>query len=164
MKITIREYATTRHVTYENVRRQIKKHSEELKDHVSKNQDDVTVLDETAQEILDRHRQKRPVIVTASDEASQLKINTLTRDLAESRAQNAESQKEIIRVQGEYNELQKEVMKARNEMIEMQKKYHELLMQRDEELSSYRPSLFGLYRKVKGKTAAPSADQGDPTT
>lgn len=150
MKITIREYATTRHVTYENVRRQIKKHSEELKDHISKNQDDVTVLDETAQEILDRHRQKRPVIVTASDEASQLKISTLTKDLSELRTQ--------------YAELQDELIKARAQVLSVQKDMIELQKHHTEELSSYRPSLFGLYRKVKGAAAAPSADQEETTT
>lgn len=163
MELSVKQYAQSRVISYEAVRRQLKTYSEELEGHVRKKNRN-TYLDEEAQKILDEHRKERAVVVTASNEQTQLQIDTLTRDLAESRAQNAEAQKEIIRVQGEYNELQKEVMKARNEMIETQKKYHELLMQRDEELSSYRPSLFGLYRKVKGKTAAPSADQGDPTT
>jgi uncharacterized coiled-coil DUF342 family protein len=128
----------------------LKTYAKELNGHVQKRNRN-TYLDETAQEILDQHRKERSVIVTASTEETQLQLNTLSRDLEETRSKYSELQKELISSREEYNELQKELSKVRADMIEMQKKHLE-------ELGSYRPSLFGFYRKLKTRT---SADQGE---
>ena len=149
MELSVKQYAQSRVISYEAVRRQLKTYSEELEGHVRKKNRN-TYLDEEAQKILDEHRKERAVVVTASNEQTQLQIDTLTRDLAELRAQYTELQNELIAAR-------EQVLSVQNRMIEQQRAHAE-------ELSSYRPSLFGLYRKVKGKTAAPSADQEETTT
>lgn len=148
MELSVKQYAQSRVISYEAVRRQLKTYSEELEGHVRKKNRN-TYLDEEAQKILDEHRKERAVVVTASNEQTQLQIDTLTRDLAELRAQYTELQNELIAAR-------EQVLSVQNRMIEQQRAHAE-------ELSSYRPSLFGLYRKVKGKPAAPSADQETPT-
>lgn len=153
MELSLKQYAQSRVISYEAVRRQLKTYAEELAGHVQKRNRN-TYIDETAQKILDEHRKERAVIVTASDEQTQLQINTLTKELSEAKADYAKLQNELLAARSETLAVQKEMIQLRNEMLRLQEQHLE-------ELSSYRPALFGFYRKAKAKAApaAPSADQ-----
>ena len=62
MLITIKDYAKQKGVSYEAIRKQIKRYEEELKDHLQK-QNRFLMLDEEAVKFLDDKRAENPVIV-----------------------------------------------------------------------------------------------------
>lgn len=137
---TIRDYAKTRNVAYESVRKQVKRYSKELKGHTVK--DGATMLDDFAIEFLDKHRMKRDVNVIQEPDAQ-------------------ETQQEIINLRAEIEQLkqklvdaQTEIINAKNETLATHTKYQELLErnqllleQKDTELQTYHKTIFGLYRK-----------------
>lgn len=137
---TIRDYAKTRNVAYESVRKQVKRYSKELKGHTVK--DGATMLDDFAVEFLDKHRMKRDVNVIQEPDAQ-------------------ETQQEITNLRAEIEQLkqklvdaQTEIINAKNETLATHAKYQELLErnqllleQKDTELQTYHKTIFGLYRK-----------------
>ena len=169
MEMTIRQYAQDRHITYEGVRRQLKRYAEELGDHVKK-VEGVTKLDEFAQDLLDRHRQPRPVIVTASDDETQQQITELSAETGKLRHELSLMQQDCIAAQEKYITLQKDLIESRKISLELGSRYKTLendkereLMQKDleimkkdaeiqrlaAELAQYQKSIFGLYKRVK---------------
>lgn len=145
--MTIKEYAMSRGVSYEAVRRQVaglKK--KELKKHI-KYKGNTADLDDYAIEVLDQHRQPREVVVVAS---------------------NDETQKEIKRYQMQIEALQAEIHRQANKIESLQDKVNGLLEEKTlfiedkalrqkaekdneelkQELGKYQRTIFGLYKKV----------------
>lgn len=71
--ITIREYARKNNVSYEAIRKQIKRYENELKEHIIK-QNRTQFLDEVAVEILDRYRGESPIVIVNQDTSSKLQL------------------------------------------------------------------------------------------
>lgn len=72
-KVTIKEYAASRGVTYEAVRQVVKRHREELGEHAAapaKNQ--ALELDAVAVEMIDGWRAASPVVVLTTSQAEEL--------------------------------------------------------------------------------------------
>lgn len=138
--MTIKDYATSRGVSYETVRRQVAAAKKKaLKGHISY-QGKQAFLDEYAIEYLDQHRQPRNVVVAASNE---------------------ETQKELERLHNQVHQLQAEItmlLKEKNNLLEEKvlwiedKTKRELLetsqQELKQELASYQRTIFGLYKKV----------------
>ena len=70
--ITIRDYAKENNVSYEAIRKQIKRYEDELNGHIIK-QNRTQFLDDIAVAILDQHRRENPVIIVNQDTDSRLK-------------------------------------------------------------------------------------------
>lgn len=131
--MTIKEYAKSRAISYESARKQIKRYAKELKGHLDKSGGS-TQLDDFAVDFLDRHRQKRPVVVAPDPE---------------------ETEQELTRLRAEVNHLKDELIKVQSNLvasqqqtIEVQNKYQLLIEQKDSELNTYHKTIFGLYRKA----------------
>lgn len=152
--MTIKEYAMSRGVSYEAVRRQVTAlKKKELKKHVTvkgRQQE----LDEYAVEVLDQHRQPREVVVVASNGDTQKELERLHNQVHQLQA-------ELYKKSEEMNQLLKERAllledKARNETLllladkehdELQEVKQELTTSK-EELNKYQKTIFGLYKKV----------------
>lgn len=132
MGMSIREYANSRSISYESARKQIKRYSKELKGHADK-VDGATQLDDFACDFLDKHRQKRSIVVSASDEETQQEITNL--------------RAEIDRLRSQLVKVQSDLITAQQQTIDTQNKYQLLLEQKDTELQTYHKTIFGLYRK-----------------
>ena len=70
--ITIRNYAKENNVSYEAIRKQIKRYEDELNGHIIK-QNRTQFLDDIAVAILDQHRRENPVIIVNQDTDYRLK-------------------------------------------------------------------------------------------
>lgn len=70
--ITIRDYAKENNVSYEAIRKQIKRYEDELNGHIIK-QNRTQFLDDIAIAILDQHRRENPVIIVNQDTDYRLK-------------------------------------------------------------------------------------------
>lgn len=70
--ITIRDYAKENNVSYEAIRKQIKRYEDELNGHIIK-QNRKQFLDDIAVAILDQHRRENPVIIVNQDTDFRLK-------------------------------------------------------------------------------------------
>lgn len=113
--VTIKEYAKTKGVSYEAVRKQVKRYHNELKGHISK-VGRVNYLDEKAAEFLDSKRAESPIIImeTAKDEQIQ-------------RLQD-ENKALLIKVA----ELQDQLLKEKDAVKLLQSEKIELLQAREE--------------------------------
>lgn len=138
--MTIKEYATSRGVSYETCRRQVAAAKKKaLKGHLTY-QGKQTILDDFAIEYLDQHRQPRNVVVAASSEETQRELERLHNQVHQLQA---ELQKRTDRI----NELLEEKTlliedKTRKEIAEKE------LSEVKQELSKYQRTLFGLYKKI----------------
>ena len=70
--ITIRDYAKENNVSYEAIRKQIKRYEDEFNGHIIK-QNRTQFLDDIAVAILDQHRRENPVIIVNQDTDFRLK-------------------------------------------------------------------------------------------
>ena len=70
--ITIRDYAKENNVSYEAIRKQIKRYEDEINGHIIK-QNRTQFLDDIAVAILDQHRRENPVIIVNQDTDFRLK-------------------------------------------------------------------------------------------
>lgn len=154
MEMTIKEYAESRKVTYEAVRKQVNGYKKkELKKHITY-QGRQAYLDDFAVDFLDKHRQKRNVVLNPTSKEIDAEIDRL-------REQVSRLQEEILR----QSEESKQILKDNNRLLEEQKKLiedktrsdtlllladkeHEELQEVKQELSRYQRTLFGLYRKI----------------
>lgn len=145
--MTIREYAKSRGISYEAAAKQVRKYkSKDLKGHLTK-QGSQTILDDTAIEILDRHRQPRAVVMLPSDEDTSNEIKALQDENNNLKNQIIEMQKLLIASKDECLKLSQ----ANTAMIEDKARADALQKQLEEskqELDRYKPTLFGLYKKM----------------
>ena len=152
--MTIKDYATSRGVSYETVRRQVagaKKKA--LKGHISY-QGKQAFLDDYAIEYLDQHRQPRNVVVQANNDETQ-------RELERLHNQVHQLQEELLKRTDRINELleknslllednaknQTLLLLADKEHDELEQVKQELTTSK-EELNKYQKTIFGLYKKV----------------
>ena len=187
--VTIKDYAESRHVTYEAVCKQVRQYKKkELKGHLSY-QGRLIFLDENAVNFLDQHRMKRNIVLAPTSEEIQKTIKQLQADLQKAMIERDNLKDQIIALQDEKAKLieykaQKEqlqllVDKSQSELQEVRESnknltenyYHakleletqrtanrvlndekaqiqEQMEQAKEELTRYKPTLFGLYRKI----------------
>ena len=168
--ISIKDYAQSRGVNYEAVRRQVKQfktEDKEFKSHIqeSKQRGVSTLLDFYAIEYLDKHRLPRPVIVRASTDETQQELERLRNELAKAMNELNSAKDTIINLTNEKLSLTEEKFKA----IEDKTRFETILGQterdlaeyklirdnlnqelalKDKEISSYKKTVFGLYKKV----------------
>lgn len=138
--MTIKEYATSRAVSYEAVAKQVRQYKKkELKKHI-KYQGRTAELDDFAIEFLDKHRQPKNVVMVESAEESKRQIELLT-------AQVHQLQSELIKKSNKIESL----LEENKGLIEDKTKkeiYESELQEVKQELSRYQRTIFGLYRKV----------------
>lgn len=101
---TIRDYADSHHITYEAVRRQIARYSDELGEHVIV-KGNRKYLDDFAVEFLNDHRQDRPIIVADTSRDEQIA------------AAEAENKNLLIKIA----ELQERLLASQASLIDAQK-------------------------------------------
>ena len=187
IRMTIREYARQRSVSYEAIRKQINRCQKDLEGHIT-TKGQTKYLDEYAVEYLDQRRSERPVSVVQAlrDQIDALKnelmttqkrlidaqsenqllieaktkydlllessnektatIETLREDLTESRKTSDQLRDDLKSARDETDQLRKQADEAK-ERAEKLKKERDTAAK---EAKSYRKSVFGLYRKIKG--------------
>lgn len=158
-RITIKDYAESRKITYEAVCKQVRQYkSKELKGHLTY-EGKLTFLDPAAVDFLDKHRMKRNIVLAPTSEEVKADMQKLQDDLFKAMKEIDRLKSQIIELQSDkmnyleekgrataYIEQHKaETERAQKEIEELKKDLEEAR----QEVNSYRPSLFGLYRKEK---------------
>ena len=163
MGTTIKDYARSRGVSHEAVRRQLKRYSDELEGHITI-QGRSKYLDDEAVEFLDQHRLPKTIVIDPTDEEAKKEIEELKAKLDLMKDQVQDLQNHAIALQGEIINLQREKIdliadKTRSQLLieakdkessELKDKTNELQNQLEEakkESSRYVKSWFGLYRR-----------------
>ena len=101
--ISIRDYAKSKGISYEAVRRQVVKYREDLADHTVR-QKGITYLDEDAVKFLDERRRQSPLVIVREDQTAQIEelerqIDALKNTLDVLREENRRSQEYVIELQ-----------------------------------------------------------------
>ena len=165
--ISIKMYAKSHSVSYESVRKQIKRYEEELQDHTTKI-NGALQLDEYACEFLDKHRQPKSIVVSPDNEETQQEIKKLYIEIDRLKDVIINLQKEqkqyiedkaksdalLLIADKEHEELEKahkELETVRIDLEVSKSAYNTLNNEKEQiqtELEKYKPTLFGLYRKI----------------
>lgn len=164
-RITVKQYAESRGVTPEIVRRQIIRYENELRGHVVRS-GRARMLDETAVSILDLHRHPKVTPLDIAEVDPKGEIEELRKNVEELLGKLSEAQNRIMELQNQQIELQKEQIT----LIEEKSRYQGMIEERDRnqqsqekrisdqeqkitelqtEISSFQRSIFGFYRKKK---------------
>lgn len=156
--VSIQEYADKQKVSYEAIRKQLKRYSKELEGHITK-QNRKQYIDEFAEKFLNEKRQQSPIIIVEKAK---------TEELAEAKEQIESMKATIMELQAQLNASKDKIMELQDEkmgLIEERGKNQlllELKEQSDKELqdtkikvselekevNSYQKTFFGLYKKV----------------
>lgn len=136
--ICIRDYAKSKGVSYEAVRKQVNRYKQELEGHIIVN-NRTQYLDDEAVAFLDQKRAESPIIIMESAKDEELERLKAENELLKN--QLLASQQDNIKVHKELLEATKLIAEA-----EVQKK---LLADAEQELAKYKKSWFGLYKKVE---------------
>ena len=118
--VTIKQFADSQGISYEAVRKQLHKYSEELSGHVIR-KDRTRYLDEVAVKFLQERRRESPIILQNMDQGEE--ISRLQAQLESMRAQLVSAQNKLLESQERIISLQEDVQKA----IEDRVKYTALL-------------------------------------
>ena len=118
--ITLKEFADSKGVTYEAIRKQVTKYEEELRGHIVK-RGRLQYLDEYAQDFLSERRRLSPVVVKVED--SREAVEELEKTVESLRAQLLKAQNELLDVQKQVIRLQAE----QTTMLEAKVRYEALL-------------------------------------
>jgi hypothetical protein len=102
---SMKEYAQNRGVSYEAVRKQVKRFGKELEGHITQ-VNRVQYLDDEAMEFLDQHRQKNPIVLLQSDQ--QEEIEALRAENTKLLVKIAELQDSLLRERETVKALQEE--------------------------------------------------------
>ena len=170
--MTLKQYADSRNVSYEAVRRQVVKYRKEIADHIIR-KDGVQYLDQDAIAFLSEKRRASPLVVvheTNTEKITELEaeIETLKLKLIQTQDEVVQSQKRVIEMQDAMNEaledkakytvlledhqkVQTELDQVREELDMTQKKLRIAEIDKEaakKEAGSYQRSWFGFYRKV----------------
>lgn len=164
--VTIRDFANSQGISYEAVRKQLKKYADELNEHISV-KGRTKYLDTYAVDFLSKKRRESPVILLQQDaisererlkeEADRLKNALL--DAQQKIIELQEDNKKMIGTQAKYEALEQsrvddeaKILRQEKELsevkIELSQKQSEL-QDAQEEISSFQKTIFGLYKKVK---------------
>lgn len=142
--MTIREYATSRGISYEAAAKQVRKYkNKELKKHISYT-GNTMILDDYTIDFLDGHRQPKNIIMEAPDIETAQELRHLRAEIERLNRELAASQEKIIAIQESYTES----LKAQALVIEDKTRQQEQLEQARQELTKFKPIIFGLYRRT----------------
>lgn len=145
--IQIKDYAKEKHITYEAVRKQLKRYEGDLEGHIIR-QGNIQFLDDEAVKFLDSKRATNPVIVYEHDkdiqiEQMQNEIANLRAAVANAEHEKADVLKELVAEKDLRIEQQNKMLaleqkndeekKRMDEVIESNRQMIELVQQKDEE-------------------------------
>lgn len=156
--MTLKQYAASRGISYEAVRRQVNKYKKELADHIVR-KDGVQYLDQDAIAFLSEKRRRSPLVIVHEDNKD--KIDQLEEELRSVKEKLLAAQTEILNAQRKVIEMQDAMKdsleaKARYDLLleDHQRTEEELaqlkaeLADAQKEAGSYRRTWFGLYKKT----------------
>lgn len=151
-RISIKDYAKSKNVSYEAIRSQIKRFSKELDKHIYKIKK-TRYLDEYAINFLDERRKDNPIIIL--EENKEEEIQRLKQENENLKSMLLQTQNKIISLQEEktlyleekakYNLLLDQKEKQDEEIKELK----EDIQDKEKELSRYHKTILGLYKKEK---------------
>lgn len=135
--LSIKDYAKSKGVSYEAVRKQVNRYKQELEGHISRT-NRTQYLDDEAIAFLDQKRAESPIIIMESSKDEEMKSL---------KAENELLKNQLLEVQQDNIKVHKELLEATKLIAgaEVQKK---LLEDKEQELAKYKKSWFGLYKKV----------------
>lgn len=157
-RMSVKEYAKSRGVSAEIVRRQLIRYADDLKGHLTP-LGKSKLLDEEAVKILDSHRIQRTVTVELADPETQRAMDEL-RNTIEDLRNKLDSSKDLVielqqknlelieekgRYQGMIEEKERNQKEQQQRISDQEQKISEL----QTEISSFQRSIFGFYRKKK---------------
>jgi predicted nucleic acid-binding Zn-ribbon protein len=124
--MTLKQFAEDQGISYEAVRRAVKRHGDKLNGHIIEN-DGVRYLDEEAVKILRERRRESPIVVQTMDQGEE--IRELTAQIESLRAQLMQAQNELLSSKDRIIALQDELKAG----IEDRAKYQLLLTDNEEQ-------------------------------
>lgn len=137
--ISFKEYADSHRITYESVRKQVKRYKQELAGHITV-QNRKQYLDDYAVEFLNKRRNKNTVtILNAEAEAESVKNEEL-------QAENKQLLYKIAQLQEQLLEAEKEKVKGIEAFAKLPL-LEEKVAQLEAENATFVRTIFGLYKK-----------------
>lgn len=124
--MTLKQFADDQGISYEAVRRAVKRHGDKLTGHIIEN-DGIRYLDEEAVKILKERRRESPIVVQTMDQGEE--IRELTAQIESLRAQLMQAQNELLSSKDRIIALQDELKAG----IEDRAKYQLLLTDNEEQ-------------------------------
>lgn len=124
--MTLKQFAEDQGISYEAVRRAVKRHGDKLTGHIIEN-DGIRYLDEEAVKILKERRRESPIVVQTMDQGEE--IRELTAQIESLRAQLMQAQNELLSSKDRIIALQDELKAG----IEDRAKYQLLLTDHEEQ-------------------------------
>lgn len=173
--ITVKEYADSRNITIQAVHQSMKgkRKAEKLVGHVE-TRDGVKWLDDEAVRILDESRSKTPVVIMQNEHDEVLEENEKLRAmnatlqekilslqnqlieandktllLADKELENKRLLAEVDRLSEGKKEIEDQLHFEVNRVERFREHYQEEIEQLQEELDTYKKTIFGFYKKVK---------------
>ena len=162
--VTIKQFADSQGITYDAVRRQVARYSEELSDHIIR-QNRTQYLDEKAVEFLKERRRESPIVLQTIDQGEEIgrlqdQVESLKAQLVTAQNKLLEAQERVISLQDEaqkaledrarYTALLEDHEDQKRKLQETEDQLRRVEAERDEavqESKSYYKSWFGFYRK-----------------
>ena len=162
--VTIKQFADSQGISYEAVRKQLHKYSEELSGHVIP-KDRTRYLDEVAVKFLQERRRESPIILQNMDQGEEIsrlmdQVESLRAQLVSAQNKLLESQERIISLQDEaqkaledrarYTALLEDNETQKKKLQETEDQLRRVEAERDEAVQESRrfiKSWFGFYRK-----------------
>ena len=157
--ISIRDLAKDQGVSYEAIRRQVVKYSEDLRGHIVI-QDGKQFLDESAVEYLKERRRSSPIVLVNQTQGEE--IERLKEQIETLKTQLINAQDRIIALQDEnktaiesktkYDLLLTEQTQTAEQLKRSGEEIENLrdqLAAANKEASSYKRTIFGLYKKIE---------------
>ena len=163
--VTIKQFADSQGISYEAVRKQLHKYSEELSGHVIR-KDRTRYLDEVAVKFLQERRRESPIILQNMDQGEEIsrlmdQVESLRAQLVSVQNKLLESQERIISLQDEaqkaledkarYTALLEDNEAKEKKLQETEERLRRVEAERDEAVQESRrfyKSWFGFYRKI----------------
>ena len=163
--VTIKQFADSQGISYEAVRKQLHKYSEELSGHVIR-KDRTRYLDEVAVKFLQERRRESPIILQNTDQGEEIsrlmdQVESLRAQLVSAQNKLLESQERIISLQDEaqkaledkarYTALLEDNEAKEKKLQETEERLRRVEAERDEAVQESRrfyKTWFGFYRKI----------------
>ena len=145
--ITIKDYANNHNVSYEAVRKQLRRYADQLEGHITR-KNRTQYLDEYAEQFLTEKRQQSVVIVY--EQAKEDELEALRKEVSDLRWQLLKAKDTILKNQEKIIELQDERVELLQEkakqvkLIEASKDREAAL---EQENQKFKPWHFGLFKK-----------------
>lgn len=125
--ITIKDYAKDKGISYEAVRKQVKRYKEELKDHISI-QNRTQFLDDYAVDFLNEKRNENPIII--QEQAKDEELERLREENKNLLMKMVAIQDKMAAIQEELNQARKELSEEKDQIKQMQAEQIVLLEQK----------------------------------